>query len=310
MKISELKLRKIIQAQLKEFRLPEKEVSISADRNISAILDKALGGMHASGRKFPSWLSSSVNENKQIMDLNENELLTYTDQLITLQERGTLDIEKFSILHDGENKELPSPYLEIVKSILLFTGGNVASVRSPSKFKASRANNLDSGVGIYSIDYLPKKLDYQIAKNFLLKLAVAKNSKINFPIYRGITLNLKDVKSIKPGIKFNNWPLSSWTANKTIAVEFSGADAGWADDVRVLIKINNPQYGYDISSLSAYPVEKEVIFGKKIKIVKVTKSFEDDQDVQDDPADGEFDDYRDETGDFVKIVSLECEVIP
>jgi hypothetical protein len=274
MKITESQLRKIIQTQLKEFRLPEKELSMSSDNDLGVMLDKALGGKHASGRPFPSWLNLSINENKQIIDLSEDDLLNYVDQLMSLAKRDVIDVDSFSIFYDGEKHNLESPYLEIIKSIVLFTGGNVASVRSPTKFRTQLADPLYSA-GKYNIDYIPKKIDYQIAKNILLKLAAAKNDKINMPIYRGITLNFHTTNLFKPGIKFNNWPLSSWTTDKTVALEFAESGYGFSDDTKILIQIDRPRFGCYIADLSAYEAEKEVIFGKKLKIIEVVNPEED-----------------------------------
>lgn len=275
MKITESHLRKIIRAQLKEFRLPEKELSISTNADIGKILDQALANKHASGRPFPSWLRNSINENLEIESMNEEALLKIVSELNKMKKNSTLfDMETLSY----GIKKLDSPYLEVLKSILLFTGGNVETVRHPSKYRSSIAKETET-FGDYTMNYgdvknfIPTKSDYQIAKNVLSKLATAKNDKINMPIYRGIAIDSEKANLIKPGIKFNNWTLSSWTIDRSIAIDFAESDYD-DDNTKILIQINNPQFGCYIGNLSAFQQEKEVIFGKKLKIIDVVNEKE------------------------------------
>lgn len=286
MKITESQLRKIVRSQLKEFRFPEKELSISTNTDIGKILDQALANKHASGRPFPSWLRNSINENLEIESMSEEALLKIVSELNGMKNFGTLfDIETLSY----RRKKLDSPYLEVLKSILLFTGGSVETVRSPSKYRSSIAKETEA-FGDYTMNYgdvknfIPTKSDYQIAKNVLSKLATAKNDKNNMPIYRGITIDSEKANLIKPGIKFNNWTLSSWTIDRSIAIDFTESGNG-NGDIKILIQIDNPQFGCYIGDLSAFTLEKEVIFGKKLKIIDMVDQGEDS-------------------------MKLECEVIP
>lgn len=284
MKILESQLRKIIQTQLREFRFPEKDISVSTDTNISKILDQALAGKHVSGRPFPSWLKNSINENSEIESMNEESLLRIVSELKKMMFTKGLEIE--TLTYDN-GKKIPSPYLEVLKSILLFTGGSVETVRSPSKYRASFAKDMET-FGDYTLNYgdvktfIPTKFDYQLAKNVLTKLALAKNNQMNSTLYRGITLPEEKIDLLKPGITFNNMTISSWTTDEGIANDF----AFQGDFNPVLLTVKNPQFGCEIGKISAFPREEESILGKKLKIVDII------------------------TDTNVDLTTINCEVIP
>ena len=286
MKILESQLRKIIQTQLKEFRLPEKDMSVSTDTNISKILDQALAGKHVSGRPFPNWLKNSINENSEIESMNEESLLRIVSELKKMMFTKGLDIETLTY----DEGKIPSPYLEVLKSILLFTGGSVETVRSPSKYRASFAKDMEV-FGNYVLNYgdvktfIPTKFDYQLAKNVLTKLALAKNNQMNSTLYRGITLPEEKIDLLKSGVTFNNMTISSWTTDEGIANDF----AFQGDFNPVLLTVKNPQFGCEIGKISAFPDEEESILGKKLKIVDIITDTE--------------------TAD-VNLITINCEVIP
>jgi hypothetical protein len=140
MKISESQLRKIIQAQLKEFRLPEKDLEINltnkpSPQDVSKALDNALGRTHVSGRKFHPAFLSSLNESKQAVDLTDDELLKKVHELSMMSRSDELDHRSFKF---SDGSQIQSPGFEIIKSILLFTGGHVPSVRNPEAFNLDK----------------------------------------------------------------------------------------------------------------------------------------------------------------------------
>lgn len=271
MQISESKLRKIIRAQLKEFRLPEKDLEVNLTNKLSPqqvgkALDNALGRTHVSGRKFHPAFLSSLNESKQAIDLTDDELLNRVHHLSMLSRSDTIDHRKLEFLDGGQ---IQSPDLEIIKSILLFTGGNVPSVRNPEVFDPDKSKKITRS------NLAPNKDDYVTANIIMTKLASANNQiPFNNEIYRGIVIDQNVAKSLDPGIEFNNWPISSFTIDNQQARDFikfkdTRTDAG------VLLSVEQPGFGCYIKHLSVYPSEDEYVLGKKLMIKSVRKPVPD-----------------------------------
>ena len=325
MKISESQLRKIIRAQLNEFRFPEKKTPVSISADIGTILDQALAGKHASGRPFPSWLTSSINEGfeedfsvvQSFESIGENNLHVYVNKLRQAEKRFMLDIGSLSYWSKKEDKNIQfkTPYLELLRSILLFTGGSVATVRDPGKYDPSLSKKTDM-LGRYALNFTPEKSHYEIAKNILTKLAKEKNADMNLPLYRGISLPEESVRLLKTGVQFNNWPISSWTSAERVAIKFSKSKTG----IPIVIKVLNPQHGCKLDVLSAYNEEEESILGKKLIITDLQISSEFEEDYLRDNDDGmsymDHDDYdfdNKESFDLsqkLEYSTIECEVIP
>ena len=263
MKISESQLRKIIQVQLKEFRLPEKDIDLSSKKlspqDVASALDKAIGGTHASGRKFNSVFTRSLNESKkEAIDMSSDEIFERVLNLSTLSKNFLINPN--ALTYDS-GETLQSPDLEIVKSIIVFTGGNVPTIRNPSLYDANKVKALKRTT------YLPKKNDYEIANVILSKLAVHKLKESELqPIFRGLRLNKDIAKSIVKGIEFNNWTISSWTSDIDVAHDFSIYAPGGDDVIPVVLKILDTSHGCSIQDLSIYPTESEYLLGKKIKV--------------------------------------------
>lgn len=267
MKVTESQLRKIIRAQLKEFRLPEKDLEMNLSNKLSPqevgkALDNALGRTHVSGRKFHPAFLSSLNESKQAIDLTDDELLNRVHHLSMLSRSDTIDHRKLEFLDGGQ---IRSPDLEIIKSILLFTGGNVPSVRNPEVFDPDKSKK------ITRTDLVPGKDDYVTANIIMTKLASANNRiPFNNKIYRGITIDKNVAKSLDPGIEFNNWPISSFTTNTGVADRFMRI-VNPAQEAGVFLTVDEPNFGCNIKYLSAYTVEDEFVLGKKLIIKSVHK---------------------------------------
>jgi len=268
MQISESKLRKIIRAQLKEFRLPEKDLGLNlanklSPQEVSKALDNALGRTHASGRKFHSAFLGSLNESKkQVVDMTDEELLKSVHELSMLARSGELEHRHLQLI-DGTL--IGSPGLEIIKSILLFTGGHVAAVRNPSNFDPDKNN------AISRTNIVPDKDDYTVANIVMTKLASARSEiAFNSKIYRGIVIDQNVAMSLDPGIEFNNWPISSFTTSTDIADRFARIK-DYDTDAAVFLIIDEPNFGCNIRHLSAYTVEDEYVLGKKLIIKSVDK---------------------------------------
>jgi hypothetical protein len=266
--ISEKKLRRIVNEILNEFRQSEKNVDLDfyqskpTTQQVSAALDKALGGTHVSGRKFHPAFLNSLNESKQAVDFADDELLKRVHELSMMSISGDIT-PKYLEFSDGT--EIQSPDLEIVKSILAFTGGHVPSVRNPEVFDATKTGRIKR---TYTV---PNKNDYVTANIIMTRLASAHNSTgLYNEIYRGITLDQNIAKFLDPGIEFNNWPISSFTINDGEARDFIKFE-DTTTEAGVLLSIEKPDFGCYIKHLSVYPSEDEYVLGKKLIIKSVRK---------------------------------------
>jgi hypothetical protein len=280
MKITEHQLRRIVRSILFEFQSYKADQIANVDPG--SVIDTALAGKHASGRPFPSWFNSLIFENKNAEDLDDFELLRCVEYLLKMNESGDIDPRLFKFYLDREKrKQLDSPYFEVLRSILLFTGSSVEAVRAPSKFKSSLSDEGEFPDRFFS----PRKNDYVVAKKILTKLASVQNPSLSYPIYRGVSLLLSKTSNIKPGVVFNNKSISSWTTNEDMARQYAlgnFSDQPDGDSARCVFKINNPKHGCPILDLSAYTSEDEVILGKKIKIIDIEIDTNNSDSEQDD----------------------------
>jgi hypothetical protein len=155
--------------------------------------------------------------------------------------------------------------MKVFQSIILFTGGNVATVRDPSLFDSKKTKNTNKDLfkNLYSVT----NETYKTANSIMTRLAMSKNySKFN-QISRGVKIDPIVADNLRPGIEFNNWPISSFTKMKAVSLGFSVAEKH--DGKQVIIVIKNPSHGSDISKFSQYPNEEEVVLGKKLVIKNV-----------------------------------------
>jgi hypothetical protein len=91
-------------------------------------------------------------------------------------------------------------------------------------------------------------------------------------LYRGIALSNEVYASLEPGIQFQNWPISSWTTNRSVANNFASQDFSPYDEKRVILYIEESEYGCEVGTATNYFAEYEVVMGKRLEIVEV-KSF-------------------------------------
>jgi hypothetical protein len=137
------------------------------------------------------------------------------------------------------------------------------------KFDSNQAKITGSQVFLNKI--VPTKNDYQIANKIMTKLSVSKNYSEPDSIFRGIVVDKSIGDNLRPFIEFNNWPISSFTLDGAIAWNFITANI-LPDKISVLIEINNPSHGSDISQFSYYRHESEVVLGKRLLIKDVDKN--------------------------------------
>jgi len=236
-----------------------------SDIEVSQALDNALKGRHASGRPFLSQFRSSLHEN---VEINFN------------SDFGKILHEMNGHVSNSWNKEFPYLYMyktgkisleeySVIKSIMLFTKASVATIRDPEKFDSNKAKATGSQVFLNKI--VPTKNDYEIANKIMTKLSVSKNYSEPDSIFRGIVVDKSIGDNLRPFIEFNNWPISSFTLDGAIAWNFITANI-FSDKIAVLIEINNPSHGSNISQFSYYRHESEVVLGKRLLIKDVDKN--------------------------------------
>lgn len=264
------------------------------------VLDDLLSKTHASGRKLPKGFDKITEDDsasameivKQITPSIIREVILKYDSI------EQIDVSKIS---DPRK-------VAIINSLILFTAGNVATVRTPENFSDEDAKELqspimghghgsssyvDSGRQNYKDDdrisksyqdkiergthlppYLlkPTKELYTIANYVLIQCGAMTgfSRQSNKTIYRGLRIPEQIHSNLKIGTTFNNKMISSWTTNKKIASGFASDQAVSAGKWCLFI-VNNPQHGADISSLSAYENEDEYILGTPV-VVKDIKT--------------------------------------
>ena len=262
------------------------------------VLDDLLSKTHASGRKLPKGFdkiteddsASAIEIVKQITPSVIREVISKYDSI------EQIDVSKIS-----DPREIA-----IINSLILFTAGNVATVRNPENFSDEDAKELQSPImghgygssayvdskrqnykdddriskaykdkmeaGTHLPPYLlkPTKELYTIANYVLVQCGAMTgfSRKGNKTIYRGLRIPEQIHSNLKIGTTFNNKMISSWSTKENVA-------EGFADDQPVsagkwcLFVVNNPQHGTDISSLSAYEHEGEYILGTPVVIKNI-----------------------------------------
>lgn len=167
---------------------------------------------------------------------------------------------------------------DVLDSVAVFTSGNVASVRDPSKFDAdlsglvagTRFVGPDGKHRVHTIEETTKA-DYERAHRVLSRLARAPVDEKQPERFRGMALESEHVEDLNPGDTFDLSAISSWTSARDVAEAFATEDptvverrAGEREPVlfRLIAK-----RGRDITNLSAYRGEDEFITGGKVKIV-------------------------------------------
>ena len=171
---------------------------------------------------------------------------------------------------------------DVLRSVFLFTGLSVDTVRNPSGFDDARATPAFAEffggtfweMLLYEVDWptdeewVPDTADYTKA-NAVLK-AGAQATSLGAPkeLYRGIS-NLEPnvfLDLMRPGSSYSLGEIVSTTYVKSMAVQYiKGAGA-----YKILYVISNPQgKGFKVDDISAFPHEAEVIVGGNITVDKV-----------------------------------------
>ena len=202
------------------------------------------------------------------------------------------DIEKFLLKHpyslgwDENVINAKSPHYQykgladlsdieqmIISSIAIFTGGNVQSVRDVSKFDKALADNPNSLLPLRGGFRNPDLVDYKIA-NYVMHLLASRRCK-PVEVYRGIAVerNKSFFDGLKPGVEFNNWPMSSFATKESIAKLFARSQSvlplagSLSGKDPMVITVPNMNRGTLITPYSLYQEEHEFISSARLKII-------------------------------------------
>lgn len=173
----------------------------------------------------------------------------------------------------------------IVKALMLFTGGNVASVRNPDSFNAEQSEKFDLSkvakiLGNYS-DKSPTKDDYQIS-NYVLELLAQSDAKKPWhatqELYRGMNrLSANAFLALcKPGAVYSLGKIVSTSVDKNVAYGFIKK----APKYKLVYILDNSKVKkgiYTADRTSSWSHEQEVVLGGRIKILKfeIKPTYED-----------------------------------
>jgi hypothetical protein len=155
----------------------------------------------------------------------------------------------------------------ILSSIAIFTGGHVPSVRDVSKFNKALADNPKDLLPLRKGYRNPDLIDYKIA-NHVMSILSNRRCK-SFEAYRGIGVekNQAFFDGLKPGVEFNNWPISSFTVAESVAKGFAKAAAAGTDKEPMLIIVENMNRGTSITPYSLFNHEDEFVSSVRLKIL-------------------------------------------
>lgn len=232
----------------------------------SEILDD-LFSKSPSGRERPSWVSEELKES----DLSD--LVSQLDE-----ERIRSFFKKYVNYSPDTFNSMDEIDKAICTSIILFTGGNVASVRDPEKFKDDTEQK---PIDIYDLKTRTNKrfmdsatkYQYQVANHVINTMANMKNEKTFGNVYRGMMMSLPMFKKlISVGKTFGGSTITSWSTNSDVANEYTtktlvGVPEG--DIASVFFEMTTPTHGTYIGDFSVFRQEYEFILGKPIVIEQI-----------------------------------------
>ena len=275
-------LKKLIKEMLDNWEVESsyvQSIETISPQEIISMLDAAIKGRHASGRKFHSaFLKGGMNENFESWPSQEeieNFFQIYEDKFKVRSARDTYD--HFGISNDIKGwRDLPHTAQQILGSIFLFTGAHVPSVRDPDKYDPKKAEHggsyylpsfggPSSSPGITGGFKKPSFLNYKMA-NHVMTILANRNAKTPVKVYRGIKVpsDPEYLEGLKPGIEFNNWPISSFTTSLDVANRF--AEPEGYTKAGVVIVVDKISKGTDLQNYSYFSNEWEFVTSSKLRI--------------------------------------------
>lgn len=288
-------LRKLIREMLDNWE-PESSyvetIDAMSPAEVASILRDAIGGRHASGRKYHSaFLKGGMNENIEdwpTAEEIEKFLIDYKDQFEATPARNLWKYD----MEDSENLSYVAQ--QIIASIFLFTGAHVPTVRDPNKYNPQKAHDPIYGKkyflpadksatsekdrnasGAAAVRKIPSFFNYKMA-NHVMKILASRKSGNVYEAYRGIKVpnDPAFLEGLKPDTEFQCWPISSFTVRYSTANRFSTVDPGQSDDVGkcgIIIAIKKLSTGTYIEPYSFFPDEFEIVSSPKLVIKRFVR---------------------------------------
>ncbi len=168
----------------------------------------------------------------------------------------------------GHRTEHPKNIADATKLIMEDTGSS-----EKEAFKMYVAMN-----GWCSISYMSMRKEGDKNENTrYLKKYIEKSPKWNGngPVYRGMGMDAKKVKDLKPGKTLDMKGASSWTSSEGVAHKFADGHANDpSSQAQIIFKLDKANHGTSIRHLSSMPAENEVVLSDKVSF-KITKVEED-----------------------------------
>jgi hypothetical protein len=282
----------------------------SSDIDAVSYIDDLLSGTHASGRPISDTFEPILSEEEETSASELISLLTpeflesFLKSHANVRTYDTIYIG--DVLSNPNLSEIEkAKIIAVYNSIILFTAGSVSTVRDPETYDPDRSSPIKnhrhekytikpSAEEIrfktnfkYNFPYIlqPTKELYLIANHVIYTISTIKNINpdINF-IYRGLILPYDIFHNLEVGDVFNSGGPSSWTQTFALGVAYADGEANADEDYSgrsattkmtkpsaVVLKIQKPQYGNDISAFSQFPGEREFLLGKSVRVME--KSF-------------------------------------
>lgn len=161
---------------------------------------------------------------------------------------------------------------DVLEAVTVYSAGNVAAVRDPSRFDASKASapipgprfRWPGGDEVYRVP--PTRAAYENAHRVFRALAT-RPSRETATMYRGLHLSASAARAYAPGAEVDIGTLASWSTSEEIAVDFTWDGAKKAGQGVVLRMV--PRYGSRISALSRYGDEEEFVSSGRVRVVRV-----------------------------------------
>lgn len=167
----------------------------------------------------------------------------------------------------------------VLDSVTLFTNGNVATVRDPSLYRPALKSKggirgpvvlrSDGGWGAYGVDDTADA--YRKAHEVLYSLA-SKPGGYQGVVTRGMALSPEEISELKPGALFDLRGMSSFTTSDATADSFAQSEAVRQHGKRaVVFRVpDGLRHGADVTKISHFPDEREVVSYGRLKVVRVS----------------------------------------
>ncbi len=185
--------------------------------------------------------------------------------------RAAMKTNSYKPYSIDEFKEKHKEEADVVDAITLFTNGNVASVKDPTKAKNMGTGTVNSTVRMRDPKFKDHRKPwvtpntpetYKKAHDIMVGLAHApRDSKKQ--LWRGMVGVGQELRDqLVVGAEMDLGPVASFSSSKSVANKFTSKYNGF------LFKLKSDR-GTDISDLSHFKGEKETVVGGKIRVTKV-----------------------------------------